>query len=135
MTDFIGRGEERTVAILKHLFPKSDILQQTPIQIVIRDEDYAKLGPEHNKHKFDILVLAHPDDFVIEVNYKHGVMATQKWFNVYEPLLKKAHCLGVTIDDNECESLFQLDKGEHENTWQDWIDVIRALENAGVKPR
>ena len=135
MIDFIGRGEERTIEILKHLFPYSDIRQQVPIKNIIFNEDFKELGPEYNKHKHDIVVLTKENDIVIEVNYNHGEKADKKWSNVYKPLLEKSGCKCVTIDDNECESLFQLKNGTHTDTWQDWIDVINAMKSAGVTPQ
>lgn len=135
MTDFIGRGEERAVEILNHLFTLNEIRQQVPIKNLIFNEDFNKLGAETNKHKHDIVVLTKDEDIVIEVNYNHGKKAWKKWNNVYKPALEEAGCKCVTIDDNECESLFQLKDGIHRNTWQDYIDVIHALNTAGVKPQ
>lgn len=132
MTDFIGRGEERTVEILKYLFPKHNIYQQYPIKDLLDVENYQKLGTEYNKHKHDIVLEFNWQWIVIEVNYNHGSVAEAKWL-VYKSYLENAGHTCVTIDDNECESLFQLKDGEHKDTWQDWIDVINALDNAGVK--
>lgn len=129
--DFIGRGEKRTVEILCKLFPTSQIRQQVPIKNLISEDSWKKLGEEHRKHKHDIVILTSEKDIVIEVNYKHGSKAHDKW-QVYKAYLEDAGCKCVTIDDNECLTLFQLRNGEHDDCWQDWIDVIRALEKAGV---
>jgi len=128
---FIGRGENRVVEILKHLFPKYNIIQQMNIRSLIKQEDFEKLSQQHNKHRHDI-VLKKDDTIVIEVNYKHGAEAEAKWNNVYKPLLEANGNLTCTIEDGECETLFNLKDGIHENTWQDWIDVIQALKTAGI---
>lgn len=127
-----GRGEERVEYILGKIFGVDRIMTQVPISSVISPEDYDDLGKEHNKHKFDLALLGEPT-CIIEVNYKHGTIAHKKW-QVYKTLIEKnPHFKTITIDDNECESLFKLDdNGRHHDTWQDWIDVIRAFEIAGV---
>lgn len=131
---FIGRGEERTVEILKKLYPSSRIFQQMPIRDLISNESWKQLGPEHSKHKHDIVVITTEKDIVIEVNYHHGGIAEAK-SDVYKAYLNDAGFKFVTIDDHECKFLFQLKDGKHDDSWQDWIDVIYALEKAGVKPQ
>ena len=130
--DFTGRGEIRTVEILCKLFPKSEILLQVPIKNLISEESYKKLGQEYKKHKHDIVIMT-PNPIIIEVNYKHGSIASKKW-QVYKTCLEEECHNTVTIDDNECLSLFQLN-GDHTNTWQDYIDIINALEKSGVNPQ
>lgn len=132
MSEFIGRGEQRTVEILKVLFPKAQIIQQMPIKNLLEDDVWQKLGPEHSQHKIDIVVVLNGETNVIEVNYKHGAIAEAKWQNVYRPLLQEAGCTCVTIDDNECRTLFRLRNGIHDNNWQDWIDVINVLNKGAV---
>lgn len=131
--DFIGRGENRTVEILSHLFPKHDIFQQKPLKGLIPFSQFLKLGKEHSQHKHDIVLQApNSDQIVIEVNYKHGPIAEKKWHNVYKPHLEAAGHLTCTIEDSQCVSLFDLKNGEHKNTWQDWIDVLNALQQQGI---
>jgi hypothetical protein len=133
MNEVIGRGEKRVEFILDTLFGADKIMRQVPISSVISPEDYDDLGKEHNKHKFDLAILGNPT-YIIEVNYKHGKIAHEKWA-VYKLLIEKnPHFKTITIDDSECESLFSLDKnGRHEDTWVDWMDVIRALDMGGVE--
>lgn len=132
MSEFIGRGEERVVEILKHLFPKAQIIQQMPIRNLLEDKVWETLGPEHSKHKIDIVVIINGETTVIEVNYQHGAVAEAKWQNVYKPILEAAGCTCLTIDDNECKTLFKIDRGTHYRTWQDYIDVINAINSGGV---
>lgn len=133
---FIGRGEYRAFEILERLFPHAEVTTQIPIQRFISTEDFRELGPSHSKHKCDI-VISRPElePIIVEVNYKHGSIANKKW-KVYRSLLEKSGCDTVTIDDSECESLFSLEDEKnprsHRNTWQDWIDVINALDKAGI---
>ena len=131
----IGRGEERTVEILKHLFPRWNVIQQMNIRSLIPAEEYSKLGPEYNKHRHDIVLKKGDETIVIEVNYKHGNIAESKWHNVYKPQLEAAGNFTCTIEDSQCVSLFDLKSGIHKNTWQDWIDVIQSLKQDGILER
>jgi hypothetical protein len=134
LDNFIGRGEERVKYILEKMYGTDHVMTQIPINCVISPEDYDSLGKEHNKHKFDLVVQTKREEWmVVEVNYKHGTIAHKKW-QVYKTLVEKnPHFKTLTIDDNECKSLFSLEKdGTHKNTWQDWIDVLNALEMAGI---
>lgn len=134
---FIGRGEERVKDLLHRLFQTPRILQQVPIKAIIGYQDWVDLGPEYNQHKFDIVIFRDNNKhIVIEVNYRHGEGAAKKWSNVYKPLLKKYGHTPVTIDDWDCrkKGLFHETKKGHINSWNDFRDVIDALEKAGVKP-
>lgn len=132
-SDFIGRGEPRTVEILKILYPNHSIMQQVHIRTLIPYDEYARLGTDYSQHKHDI-VLRSPDmqNIVIEVNYKHGEIARKKW-NIYKILLESAGHKTVTIDDDECRSIFQEQDGIHHNSWQDFVDVIKAFDYAGIE--
>jgi len=134
MTDFIGRGEERTTKILKKLFPDYQIKQQVPIKSLLgikQWKEFSKLGDEYTKHKCDIVLDSIFNQIVIEVNYKHGKKAEEKW-KIYKSYLEDTGNLTVTIDDKDCESLFQIDNGIHTDTLQDHIDVIRALQRSEI---
>lgn len=134
MTDFIGRGEERAVKILEKLFPSYKVIQQMPIKNLLNVDQYRELGEEYRQHKHDI-VLAIPnyDYIIIEINYKHGKKANEKW-EVYKTHLEVAGHRTVTIEEEDCKSLFLLKDGIHTNTWQDWIDVIQALKGTTIRP-
>ena len=128
----VGRGENRTVEILKHIFPKNTIYQQYPLRNLISPDEYKRLGPEYNKHNHDIVMFdSRGFCTVIEVDFEHGDIAQEKW-ELYEKLLHKFKHKTCNIPDSECKSLFQLKDGKHTDTWQDWIDVINALKTAGV---
>jgi hypothetical protein len=134
-TNFLGRGEERVVKILRNLYPEARIYTQMPISNIVSADSARELGTEYIKHRFDIFLVCENHDLAIEINYEHGTKAYKKWHNVYESHLKQVFCKPVAIEDSECESLFQLNKDKtHTDTWQDYIDVIRALEKAGVVP-
>lgn len=129
---FVGRGEMRTIEILKKLFPDHEISQQVSIKDLINSHDFKQLGSEYNKHKHDIVLTdKEGKKTVIEVNYKHGKIAKEKW-KIYKKYLFASGVEAVTIDDDECESLFKLKNGVHTDIWQDYIDVIRAFIRAGV---
>ena len=128
----VGRGEERAVEILSRLFPEHEIYTQYPIKKLISTEEFCNLGHEHNQHKHDIVLEKNGEYIVIEVDYKHGKVAQEKWDNVYQPRLIKAGHKTCTIDDSECISLFDLNGDVHIPLWQDYIDVIEALKTGGI---
>lgn len=132
----IGRGEVRAMNILAKIFPTSTVVPQMPITQILSADSVRELSTEYTKHKFDIFVIHEDHDLAIEVNYKHGNGAYKKWMNIFEPHLKNVFCKPVVIEESECESLFQLnDDRTHTSVWQDWKDVINALEEAGVEPQ
>ena len=99
------------------------------------------MDQEIKNHKFDFVIYRKTDIIVLEVNYKHGPKAAQKWVDIFIPLLKSSTKFGhlkiipITIDDYDCRSLFNLNsKKQHKITWDDYRDIIDALEKAGVKP-
>lgn len=97
-------------------------------------EFYRELGSEYNKHKHDIVMKSPDGKFtVIEVNYKHGTIAKEKW-QIYKTYLEQSGHKTVTIDDDECENILQLKDGKHTDSWGDFVDVINALDNSEVKP-
>lgn len=122
MSQYVGRGEKRCKQILSHLFD-CQVIEQVPISSLIKDS-IDELGSEHSKHKCDLLVLTHPP-IAVEVNYKHGKKAHEKW-RVYKEHLLNANIRILTIDDHECVTLFNTEK-ERDLVWKDYIDVIHAL--------
>jgi len=139
MTDdkFIGRGEVLTIAIINKLFERAMILPQCPLEKLISPTEFENLDSEIQKHKFDfVMVREKHDEVVVEVNYKHGEKAARKWNNIFVPLLKKHGQVTVAINDYDCRNLFKLGSdGHHKLAWDDFRDVIDALEQAGVKPQ
>lgn len=130
--NFIGRGEKRVQDILQLLFPKAVIRSQVPIKEIC---DVAELGAEYNKHKFDLVVHRRDAyvDLVVEVNYKHGKIAREKWSNVYKEHIISAKKIPVTVEDYECPSIFDTPR-ERALRWHDYIEVINSLKSAGVSP-
>lgn len=143
MSQFIGRGEAVVEVVLKQILHPKIIMGQYAISWIISDEDLAQLGPELNKHKFDFLleywdyVENKPQRMAVEVNYKHGEKAAKKW-KIYKELMIKYGIQAVTIDDYDCRErgVFWLNsKNVHPKiTWDDYRDVIDALEKAGIEP-
>ena len=147
MSNFIGRGEELVEYVIRRLYEFTETWNQVPIKKLIKAEDFEQYGEEFSKHKFDIVTsVAHPlgisETLVITVNYKHKEKAAQKWSNNFSPDLIRNAKTPVTIDDYDCRSsipktpgLFYLNsKKEHGPiTWNDFRDVIDALEKAGVQ--
>lgn len=135
MSEYIGKGEKRTARILQKLFPDAEVIPQTPLKSLVPYSSHCTLGKEHARHKFDIGVFGSYRDFVVELNLGHGVIARQK-MEVYEEHLKQRNIQMVEIEANECKSLFDENVAVgHVDTWQDWIDVIHALEKAGIEPQ
>lgn len=133
---FIGRGEVLVKQILSKLLDHVVIQSQVPIEKLVLKDDFAILDQEIKNHKFDLVIYrSHGPSIVVEVNYKHGEKAAAKWENIFVPLLVKVSLTPLPINDYECSALFnQNSKGEHRNTWQDYIDVIRAMVIVGIKP-
>ncbi len=147
MTQVIGRGEDLFGKIISRLYTKSYIIPQWPLEKAISIPEFKALDPEIQKHKFDFAVTLQREypikdgsvtetfDIIVEINYKHGEKAARKWNNVFVPLIKKQYCFPVAINDYDCRNLFKLDSNkQHKLTWDDFRDVIDALENAGVEP-
>jgi len=132
---FIGRGEVLVKEILSKLLDHIVIQTQVPIEKLIHKEDFAILDQEIKNHKFDLVIYrAHEPSIVVEVNYKHGAKAADKWENIFVPLLVKVALIPLPINDYECSTLFhQYTNGEHRITWQDYIDVINAMIIVGIK--
>lgn len=133
---FIGRGEVLSKNILAKLLDCRYIDAQVNIRSLIGWMQYDMLDSEIKKHNFDLVIGRNrAKDIVVEVNYKHKEKAARKWRQIFVPLLQKAGCDYMTIDDYDCRSLFKLNsKKEHARSWDDERDVIDALEKAGVKP-
>lgn len=139
LSQFIGRGEELTGIILRRLFQLSYITPQVPIDNLITADEYHDLDEVYQKHKFDFVLgvdmIESSKNVVVEVNYKHGPINVRKWNKVFVPLLLKNGYIPVTINDFDCRSLFkQNNKKEHKFSWDDFRDLIDALEQAGITP-
>lgn len=136
MSIFIGKGEERVKEILKRLFRTHLVCHQIPISRMIKQEDYDFLDERYQKHKFDLGALnieKNSSEFIVEVNYKHGITATKKENNIFEPSLNRNNVKLVRVNDWDCCSIFK-GKDDRNLTWDDFLDVINALKNAGVSP-
>lgn len=136
---YIGRGEVLVKKIFLRLFPGIIIKQQVDIKKVIRAEDYAILDQEIKNHKFDLVLYPYGGQvhrpIVVEVNYKHGAKAEDKWYKIFVPLIKKAGMLSLPINDYECDHLFhQFPDGTHKVTWQDFMDVMNCMIIVGIEP-
>jgi hypothetical protein len=135
--NFIGKGEVKAVLILGKLFPSKPIQIQAPISSLIPKSQSKFLGEEYYKHKHDIVFWTQNQEHcvVCEVNLKHGSIAHKKWNNVYKPHLEACKILTMTIDDNECTSLFNQPSNDGSYpipTWSDYIDVINALNEHNI---
>lgn len=138
-SDYIGRGEDLSKKIFLRLIDNTGILEQVSIISVILPEDYEILDPEIQKHKFDFVLLRNnKKHIIIEINYKHKEKASKKWNNIFVPLIEKAGYDYVTVNDYDCREhgLFWLNsKKEHADvTWDDFRDIIDALEVSGIQP-
>jgi len=134
---FVGRGEVRTKKILHRLFD-CIVRQQVNIKNVIYADDYDFLGQEVRNHNFDLVMYPkHGRPVVIEVNYKHGEKITAKLRRIIVPLIRKRGFDYMEINnwDTIPRGIFwQNTKGEHPPTWDDWRDVINALETCKINP-
>lgn len=135
---FIGRGEVLSQKILWKFLDCEEIYEQVNITKVIPISFMLNMDQEILNHNFDFLIhRTIKKDIVVEVNYKHKEKAARKWRQIFVPLLQEAGYEFITIDDYDCrkKGLFYLNsKKEHELSWDDYRDVIDALEKSGVKP-
>lgn len=138
-TKFIGRGEMLSAKILLKLIDCVAIQSQVNIKGIISKTEYDILDHEIQNHNFDFVIRRNnKKDVIVEINYHHKEKAGKKWNKIFIPLLEKANYDYVTVNDYDCRDhgLFWLDsKKEHENiTWDDFRDIIDALEIAGITP-
>ena len=138
---FVGRGEKLFKNIIQRIYPESIVIPQVNIGALIFPSDFNELDQEFRNHNVDFVVRvsesADSQIIIAEINYKHGDKAAKKWSGVFSPLLQKAGYIPLTVDDYDCreKGIFYLNsKDEHIPTWDDWRDVIDALEKAGVTP-
>jgi myosin-crossreactive antigen len=133
--EFIGRGEKEVETILKALFPKAVIIPQLSISNVIESSEYEKFDQEFKNHNCDFIMTVGPNKIAIEVNYKHGEKAAQKWSEIFAPLIKQNGNIPMTIEDYNCEFLFSdSTRLKKKNPWGSHIDVIRELIRQGINP-
>lgn len=137
---FIGRSEKEVKIILKKLINYEIVLEQIPLKRLINSSDFDLLNNETKQHKFDLVFIRKSDALVIEVNYKHGSKAANKWVNIFVPYLEASKVLypkkikPVAINDWDCRSLFKHTKSDNKPILvTDVIDVCDALYSSGVK--
>ena len=131
---FIGRAENLAAAIIGRLL-NTVTISQNPLEYLICQEEFKTLDKEVQKHKFDLAANHDSQKLVIEINYKHKEKAARKWNDIFVPLLKKHNYVPVAINDYNCRNLFKQNrKKQHNLVWDDFRDVIDALEMAGVTP-
>ena len=138
-SNFIGRGEVLAKKILYRLVPCIGVQQQVNIQQIILPEDYEFLDQEVKNHNFDLVIRrTGAPDIVVEINYKHREKAARKWRTLFVPMIENAGLIHVAINDWDCRKrgLFWLNsKKQHlAVTWEDYMDVMDALQTAGVNP-
>lgn len=138
-SQYIGRGEELAKKILVYLLKPVNVRAQVPLESIILPKDFAILDPEIKKHKFDFVFFClNRKNIVVEINYKHREKAAKKWHRVFIPLLVNAGFDYLTVNDYDCRKhgLFWLDnRKQHESiTWDDFRDIIDALEVSGIAP-
>jgi hypothetical protein len=129
MSQYIGKGEDEVADMLAIIFGAVNVFTQWPIEKLIHKNDFDWLDPVYKKHKFDFYVKRPGrNDFVVEVNYKHGERAAEKYSDIFEPELKKVNIDFVNINDWDCKTLFKLRR-----SFQDWVDFFNAFVSAEIK--
>lgn len=129
---FIGRGELRASEILQRLLA-CEARSQVPLQALIKPEDFRFLDLKFQRHRFDLVLRREKEEIVCEVNFKHGDGTYAKWNNVFVPNLVKNNKIPFSIDDFSCRKLFNT-KAERPLNWNDFRDVIDALEMVRIQP-
>lgn len=135
---YIGRGEKLSKKILLRLINCVGIESQVNIKKIVSKEDYDFLDQELQNHNFDfVLRRLHGKDIVIEINYKHGEKIAKKLREIFIPMVIHANCEYLEINDWDCEDrglFWQNTEGVHPVTWQDYHDVINALQTCNINP-
>ena len=134
---YVGRGEVRVKKMLERLF-ECEVAQQVNIKKIIYAEDYDFLDEEVQNHNFDLVMIpTHGRPVVIEVNYFHGEKIAQKLRQVIVPLIRKRGYDYLEINDWDCEKrglFWQNTKKEHPPTWDDYRDLMNALQTCNINP-
>jgi len=138
-SQYIGRGELIAKKILVKLLKPVNVKPQVPLEALTLAKEFAILDPEIKKHKFDfVFFCTDRKSIVIEINYRHKEKAARKWHNVFIPLLINSGFDYLAINDYDCRKrgLFWLssEKEHADITWDDFRDVIDALDIAGIYP-
>lgn len=139
--NFIGKGEQATYHILKHLtklqprglkeYPKSGLYKQVPLEWLIHNHDYKCLSNAHQKGSIDILIRLNQKVIAVRVQGPgHGKglkgLGKAKHDKVQYDLLKK-YVEVVDIKEIECKEIFKeriTEKSENE--------IIDSFKTAGV---
>lgn len=115
----IGRGEDQVYQTLQRFFPEAKIERQFSLSRILSTEEYQSLAPEYQKHKFDFAVFRKSArSILIEVNYKHGKIAREKW-QIYKFLGEQYNFDTLTIEDYECPQIFS-------NTPLSWLHFVEV---------
>ena len=128
---FIGRGEKLVKKILDNPWGITGVNTQVNITKLIPADALKDCDQEILNHNFDLLAIRRNlRHIVIEVNYKHGEKAAQKWRTIFVPLLKQFQYDYMTIDDYDCLNIF---KEHNKPTYDDIIDMVNAFKKAKIK--
>ena len=137
----IGKGEDATFHILKHLtglqykslkeFGKSGIYRQVPISFIISKLDYKLLSEPHQKGTLDLFIILNQKKVAVRVQGNgHGQflkgLGKAKHDDVQEKLLKE-YCEVVNIEKRECPEVFK-----ERVTGNAIKEIISSFKTAGV---
>jgi hypothetical protein len=119
---FIGRGEETALLIIKDLFGKNaEYSIQVPFKDLLDDDWKDTVTERQDKETLDIVVKLNPENKnrIIDWNYTivfriqdnhHKGLHTQERDLVQKKTLEWNGCLVVDIWEHDCPNLFKEDK-------------------------
>lgn len=106
--EFIGKGEDTCLAILKDLFNGAEFQTQVPLKKLISEEWIDTLTERQEKETIDIVVLKDDKKIAVRVQDKrhNGFHLAQRDI-VQKKTLEWNNCLVVDLDEQECPILFK----------------------------
>jgi ASC-1-like (ASCH) protein len=105
---FIGRGEDTALVILKSEFPEAEFKTQVPFKDLLNDEWIETVTERQEKETIDILITKGDKNVAIRVQDKrhNGIGLAQRDI-VQKKTLEWNNCIVVDLIEQECPILFK----------------------------
>ncbi len=105
---FIGRGEDTALVILKSEFPEAEFKTQVPFKDLLNDEWIETVTERQEKETIDILITKGDKNVAIRVQDKrhNGIGLAQRDI-VQKKTLEWNNCIVVDLIELECPILFK----------------------------
>jgi hypothetical protein len=106
--EFIGKGEDTCLIILKDLFENAEFKTQVPLKNLLAEEWIDTLTERQEKETIDIVILKDDKKIAVRVQDKRhkGFHLAQRDL-VQKKTLEWNNCIVVDLDEQECPTLFK----------------------------